>query len=359
MKRCSDVISGRTKPPIIELLLERYYCVTRTISKFLDPSSTPCLSYTPVASLTTVLEKMSGAKAEFRGSEYTENYRVFFKDEAGNYVSPFHDIPLYADKENHVFNMVVEIPRWTNAKMEIATKDKLNPIKQDEKKGKLRFVHNCFPHHGYIWNYGAFPQTWENPNAKDPHTGEKGDNDPIDVIEIGSRVAKRGEVIPVKVLGIIAMLDDGETDWKVLAIDVRDPLAVQINDIKDMEKHMPGYLSATVEWFRIYKMPGGSPPNEFAFNGEAKDRAFAMRVIEETHHEWLNLMSGKTDKGKLELVCTSTDVGGKKISADEAAGIAEEFPTEEAPAEIPEEVSEWYYVGSAYDGAGSKACVIM
>ncbi len=36
-------------------------------------------------------------------------------------------------------------------------------------------------------------------------------------------------------------------------------------------------------------------------------------------------------------VCTSTDVGGKKISADEAAGIAEEFPTEEAPAEIPEE----------------------
>jgi inorganic pyrophosphatase len=34
----------------------------------------------------------------------------------------------------------------------------LNPIKQDVKKGKLRFVNNCFPHHGYIWNYGALPQ---------------------------------------------------------------------------------------------------------------------------------------------------------------------------------------------------------
>lgn len=22
---------------------------------------------------------------------------------------------------------------------------------------RLRFVRNCFPHHGYIWNYGAFP----------------------------------------------------------------------------------------------------------------------------------------------------------------------------------------------------------
>lgn len=34
----------------------------------------------------------------------------------------------------------------------------MNPIVQDTKKGKLRFVRNCFPHKGYIWNYGAFPQ---------------------------------------------------------------------------------------------------------------------------------------------------------------------------------------------------------
>lgn len=34
--------------------------------------------------------------------------------------------------------MVVEVPRWSNAKMEISLKEKLNPIKQDEKKGKLR-----------------------------------------------------------------------------------------------------------------------------------------------------------------------------------------------------------------------------
>jgi inorganic pyrophosphatase len=29
-----------------------------------------------------------------------------------------------------VFNLVVEIPRWTNAKMEMNMKDKLNPIRQ-------------------------------------------------------------------------------------------------------------------------------------------------------------------------------------------------------------------------------------
>ena len=42
------------------------------------------------------------------------------------------------------------------------TTGKLNFIKQDEKKGKLRYVGNVFPHHGYIWNYGAFPQVMVN-----------------------------------------------------------------------------------------------------------------------------------------------------------------------------------------------------
>lgn len=41
---------------------------------------------------------------------------------------------------------------------QIATKDPLNPIKQDVKKGNLRYVANVFPHKGYIWNYGAIPQ---------------------------------------------------------------------------------------------------------------------------------------------------------------------------------------------------------
>lgn len=38
-------------------------------------------------------------------------------------VSPFHDIPLFANAEKTVFNMVVEIPRWSNAKLEVTTCD--------------------------------------------------------------------------------------------------------------------------------------------------------------------------------------------------------------------------------------------
>ena len=43
------------------------------------------------------------------------------------------------------------------------------------------------------------------------------------------QIAKRGDVKQVKILGTIALIDEGETDWKVFCIDVNDPLA------KDME----------------------------------------------------------------------------------------------------------------------------
>ena len=45
-------------------------------------------------------------------------------------------------------------------------------------------------------------------------------------------------------------------------------------------------LQATVEWFKIYKMPDGKPANEFAFNGEPMDREFAEKIIAGTHESW-------------------------------------------------------------------------
>lgn len=38
-----------------------------------------------------------------------------------------------------------------------------------------------------------------------------------------------GQVIQVKVLGILAMIDEGEMDWKVIAINADDPEAKKLN----------------------------------------------------------------------------------------------------------------------------------
>jgi len=267
-----------------------------------------------------------------RGRENTEDYRVFFQDHAGNVVSPFHDIPL---RNGDNYNMVVEIPRWSNAKMEIATKEILNPIKQDVKKGKLRYVKNFFPHHGYIWNYGALPQTWEDPGHVDGSTGVGGDNDPIDVIEIGGAVHSRGSVIQVKVLGVLAMIDDGETDWKVFCIDVNDPDSDKLNDIEDVKNHKPGLVEATVEWFKYYKVPDGKPINAFAFDGEAKDRAFAEGVIQQTHEQWQKLMKCPDNQGKIEITNVANSDSAKLIGAQEAQKLLEENSSPFAPNETP------------------------
>ena len=64
------------------------------------------------------------------GAPNTLDYRVFI-EQNGKPVSPFHDIPLYANEEKTVLNMIVEVPRWTNAKLEISKEEKLNPILQE------------------------------------------------------------------------------------------------------------------------------------------------------------------------------------------------------------------------------------
>lgn len=122
---------------------------------------------------------------EQAGEVATESFRLKFKGESGE-ISPWHDIPLEGD--NGSYNMVVEIPKMTKAKMEVATKEEQNPIAQDVKKGNLRDYHGPI-----FWNYGCLPQTWEDPNEEHPELKVFGDNDPIDVVEIGSKVRSRGD----------------------------------------------------------------------------------------------------------------------------------------------------------------------
>lgn len=61
---------------------------------------------------------------------------------------------------NVFVNMVIEIPKFTREKMEISTSKEGNPIIQDLKNEELRLWLNSM-----YWNYGAIPQTWENPTT--------------------------------------------------------------------------------------------------------------------------------------------------------------------------------------------------
>ncbi|KAL1934878.1 hypothetical protein VTP01DRAFT_7060 [Rhizomucor pusillus] len=284
-------------------------------------------------------------KVKTSGKPFTPSYRVHLENN-GRLISPFHDIPLYANPEKTLVNMVVEIPRWTNAKVEIATGERLNPLKQDVKKGKVRFVRNCFPYKGYIWNYGALPQTWEDPTSVHAETKARGDNDPIDVCEIGEAVGYCGQVKQVKILGVMALLDEGETDWKVIAIDNKDPLADKLNDISDVEKHFPGLIDATRHWFKIYKMPDGKPANKFAFNGQCKDKAYAIHVVEETHEAWRRLIQGKVPckADTHDIDVTNVTISDSPYKVNDVSHKNELLETAESSQDAPNNDEKWYYI---------------
>lgn len=56
----------------------------------------------------------------------SQDWRVWLLRD-GKPISYWHDVPLYPDESDHqVVNMVVEIPRWSNGKIEIQRKEPLS-----------------------------------------------------------------------------------------------------------------------------------------------------------------------------------------------------------------------------------------
>jgi len=163
------------------------------------------------------------------GESDTLEYRIKAVEKEGinkgkKEISLWHDITLVhvdpaTDRPTPYLNFVCEIPKFTRKKYEIATDEVGNAIKQDEKKGKLRE----FKKGDIFFNYGCLPRTWEDPTFIHPDAeGCRGDNDPLDVCEIGAKIVPTGDVRPVKILGVLCMIDEGEADWKVVVIDAED-----------------------------------------------------------------------------------------------------------------------------------------
>ncbi|KAJ4387010.1 hypothetical protein N0V85_007824 [Neurospora sp. IMI 360204] len=70
------------------------------------------------------------------GRPYTTSHKIHFLRKSPDDgkkipISPFHDIPLFHSRQKGIYNMIVEIPRWSQAKFEISRSLFLNPITQD------------------------------------------------------------------------------------------------------------------------------------------------------------------------------------------------------------------------------------
>ena len=151
-----------------------------------------------------------------------------------------------------------------SAKTEINTKLSFNPIMQDKKNGKLRFYGAPS-----MINYGAIPQTWENPHKTElTDIGSFcGDDDPLDIMDFSYLPHQLGDIYQVKVFGAIALIDQGEMDWKILGVNVEDPICAQLRDYCDFFEHFHSDLDKMRQWLRTYKMVDGKGENKLAFDG--------------------------------------------------------------------------------------------
>lgn len=160
--------------------------------------------------------------------------------------------------------------------------------------------------------------------------GCRGDNDPLDVCDIGMRIISPGDVRPVKILGILCMIDDGEADWKLVVIDAEDKWAPFMNDIEDVDKYLPGQLDAIREWFRTYKIPDGKPPNVFGLEERFMNKAYAMEIVKECNHAWKELITGEKER-KLESQDAEVKQLVRRLSKSNLLSLATEGVDDDEP----------------------------
>lgn len=227
--------------------------------------------------------------AKSEGKYGTRHFRLYHTGKDGQYLSPWHSISLTSSSSDDTYNMVVEIPMHSTAKMEMNKKEPRNPIMQDlNKDGSVRHYTYGVP----FFNYGFLPQTWEDDEHVDPDTSAKGDADPIDVLEIGAGPLPMGAVVAVKVLGSFELIDEGETDHKILALRQDDPNYDNIHSMQDLERYHPNVISKLVDWLKNYKTSDGKPANKLRHE-EPLGASEAKRIIQQTHSFYKTLLEKK------------------------------------------------------------------
>jgi inorganic pyrophosphatase len=159
------------------------------------------------------------------------------KKEKLNYL---HDIyPFISDS---LVNVVIEIPAGTNEKWEV-NKQTGNIECQQVTPDSLRMIDYLV----YPANYGFVPQTLLSET-------DGGDGDPVDVFILGPSIP-RGEIVKVRIVGIIHMIDDYELDPKLLAVDFDSPV-LDVSSYEMLVNKYPGVVEIIRLWLSNYKGPG-------------------------------------------------------------------------------------------------------
>lgn len=145
--------------------------------------------------------------------------------------------PTFSEEKN--VNCIIEIPAGTSKKIEFNKTSKKFAV--DLRDGKERII-EYLPYPG---NYGFIASTFSNPD-------EGGDGDPLDVLVLCESL-KTGTILATKPIGILKLLDNGESDYKVICIPADKNLrTVSAETFDEFSKKYPNALQMIESWFSNY-----------------------------------------------------------------------------------------------------------
>jgi inorganic pyrophosphatase len=125
----------------------------------------------------------------------------------------WHDVPRGENTPNEL-NCIIEIPKGSPNKYEI-----------DKKTGLIALDRANYSSAPYPFDYGFVPQTlWD-------------DGDALDIIVPSTFPLATGILVRVRPVAIMEMIDDGESDYKVIAVPVDDKRWDDIQDLEDLNQH--------------------------------------------------------------------------------------------------------------------------
>lgn len=144
----------------------------------------------------------------------------------------WHDISA-GDNVPEELNVIVEIPRGSNNKYEI-----------DKETGLIKLDRANYSSAAFPYDYGFVPRTlWD-------------DGDPLDVIVLTTFPLSPGILVTVRPVAVIDMVDDGESDYKIIAVPTEDKRWEDVQDKGDLNAHN---LKEYQHFLETYKQLKGKP----------------------------------------------------------------------------------------------------
>lgn len=158
-----------------------------------------------------------------------------------------HVLPAFANEEEAIINVIVELNSHTINKYELITET-----------GHLKLDRVGYSSLSYPFAYGAIPKTWDL------------DGDPLDVEIVGvTEPLVPGSLVEVRIIGIMKFDDSGEVDDKVIGVLNDDKRMDHIKTLADFGEYFQKETTYYWEHYKDLKKPGSCKVNGFFEKDEA------------------------------------------------------------------------------------------